>query len=150
MAVGPVVAAVGYLLMSTVHEPFAFATQMLPGLVVFGLGLTMTVSPLTAAILGAIDPARSGVGSAINNAVSRISGLIAIAFMAVIIGGTIDFDGFRQGAMVTAALFVAAGVISALGIRNDQSDFDRVSADSAASCHDRTTPPPAYSARLEP
>ena len=74
MAVGPLVAAVGYLLMAACAEPFDFWTQMLPGLVVFGLGLTITVSPLTAAILAAVDPAQSGIGSAVNNAISRIAG----------------------------------------------------------------------------
>ena len=67
------------------REPFDFWTQMLPGLVVFGLGLSITVSPLTAAILAAVDPAQSGIGSAVNNAVSRIAGLIAVAFTGVII-----------------------------------------------------------------
>ncbi len=74
MALGPLVAAAGYLLMSSVAEPFDIWTQMLPGLVVFGLGLSMTVSPLTAAILAAVDPTQSGIGSAINNAISRIAG----------------------------------------------------------------------------
>ncbi|HZN80729.1 MAG TPA: MFS transporter, partial [Mycobacterium sp.] len=58
MAVGPVVAAAGYLWMMMAREPFDFWTQMLPGLVVFGLGLSITVSPLTAAILAAVDPAQ--------------------------------------------------------------------------------------------
>jgi EmrB/QacA subfamily drug resistance transporter len=147
MAVGPLIAAVGYLWMLMAREPFNFWTQMLPGLVVFGLGLSITVSPLTAAILAAVDPAQSGIGSAINNAVSRIAGLIAIAFTGVIIGGAVDFAGFRQGALVTAALFAVAGVISAVGIRNAQCDFDRVSAEDAARCHDRATPPPAYTRR---
>jgi predicted MFS family arabinose efflux permease len=147
MAVGPLIAAGGYLLMAMAREPFNFWTQMLPGLVVFGLGLSITVSPLTAAILAAVDPAQSGIGSAINNAVSRIAGLIAVAFTGVIIGGAMDFAGFRQGALVTAALFALAGVISAVGIRNAQCDFDRVSSDSAARCHDRATPPPAYAKR---
>src|SRR5215213_6079421 len=79
MAVGPLIAAAGYLWMTMAREPFDFWTQMLPGLVVFGLGLSITVSPLTAAILAAVEPAQSGIGSAINNAVSRISGLIAVA-----------------------------------------------------------------------
>lgn len=164
MAIGPLTAAIGYLLMARAAEPFDFWTQMLPGLVIFGLGLTITVSPLTAAILAAVDPAQSGIGSAINNAVSRISGLIAIAFTGVIIAlgersdgngdlgersdgidfSTVDFDGFRQGMLVTAGLFVLAGVISAIGIRNDQYDTSRFSPESAAQCHDRATPPPAY------
>jgi EmrB/QacA subfamily drug resistance transporter len=147
MAVGPVIAAAGYLWMMMAREPFDFWTQMLPGLVVFGLGLSITVSPLTAAILAAVDPAQSGIGSAINNAVSRIAGLIAVAFTGVIIGGAMDFAGFRQGALVTAALFAVAGVISAIGIRNAECDFDRVSPEDAACCHDRATPPPAYARR---
>jgi EmrB/QacA subfamily drug resistance transporter len=147
MAVGPLIAAAGYLWMTMAREPFDFWTQMLPGLVVFGLGLSITVSPLTAAILAAVDQAQSGIGSAINNAVSRIAGLIAVAFTGVIIGGAVDFAGFRQGAVVTAALFAVAGVISAIGIRNAQCDFDRVSPEDAACCHDRATPPPAYAHR---
>jgi hypothetical protein len=154
MAAGPIIAAVGYLLMMTAREPFNLWLQMLPGLVVFGVGLSVTVSPLTAAILAAVNPAQSGVGSAINNAISRIAGLIAIAFTGVIISlgqgsdgivsGAIDFAGFRQGALVTAALFAAAGLISAIGIRNEQCDFNRLSPQSTAGCHDRATPPPAY------
>jgi EmrB/QacA subfamily drug resistance transporter len=144
MAAGPLIAALGYLWMTAAREPFDFWSQMLPGLVVFGLGLSITVSPLTAAILAAVDPAQSGIGSAINNAVSRIAGLIAVAFTGVIIGGAIDFAGFRQGALVTAGLFAIAGLISAVGIRNEQCDFDRVSPESAAGCQDRATAPPAY------
>jgi hypothetical protein len=147
MAVGPLIAAVGYLWMLMAREPFSFWTQMLPGLVVFGLGLSITVSPLTAAILAAVDPTQSGIGSAVNNAVSRISGLIAIAFTGVIIGGAVDFAGFRRGALVTAALFVVAGVVSAVGIRNAQCDFGRVTAGDAAGCLDRVPPPPAYARR---
>ena len=144
MAIGPLIAAVGYLWMLMAREPFDFWTQMLPGLVVFAPGLSVTVSPLTAAILAAVEPAQSGIGSAINNAVSRIAGLIAIAFAGVIIGGAVDFAGFRQGALVTAGLFAVAGLISAIGIRNGQCDFDRVSPADAAGCHDRATPPPGY------
>jgi hypothetical protein len=106
----------------------------------------MTVSPLTSAVWPR-RPAQSSIGSAINNAVSRISGLIAVAFTGVIIGGAVDFAGFRQGALVTAALLAVAGLISAIGIRNAQCDFDRVSPEDAAGCHDRTPPPPAYSRR---
>jgi hypothetical protein len=157
MAVGPLIAAAGYLWMMMAREPFNFWTQMLPGLVVFGLGLSITVSPLTAAILAAVDPAQSGIGSAINNAVSRIASLIAIGFAGVIISlgershgngvSAVDFAGFRQGALVTAGLFAVAGLISAIGIRNAQCDFDRVSPENAACCHDRTPPPPAYARR---
>jgi EmrB/QacA subfamily drug resistance transporter len=157
MAVGPLIAAAGYLWMLMAREPFDFWTQMLPGLVVFGLGLSITVSPLTAAILAAVDPAQSGIGSAVNNAVSRISGLIAIACTGVIISlgersdgkgvSAVDFAGFRRGVLVAAVLFAVAGVISAVGIRNTQGDMTRVTEETAASWHDRATPPPAYARR---
>lgn len=144
MVFGPLVAAAGFLLMVRAGEPFDFWTQLLPGLVVFGLGLSMTVSPLTAAILAAVDPAQSGIGSAINNAISRIAGLIAIAFTGVIVGGSMDFAGFRRGVCVVAVLLVVAGLISWAGIRNDECDYSRVSTKAAAGSHDRATPPPAY------
>jgi EmrB/QacA subfamily drug resistance transporter len=150
MAVGPLVAAAGFLLLMSVRAPFDFWTQMLPGLIVFGVGLSVTVSPLTAAVLAAVEPAQSGIGSAVNNAVSRIAGLIAVAFTGVIIAGTGDsgfapgdFTGFRQGAMVVAVLFAVAGLISAVGISNGQCQYGRVSPKVAAPCHDRATPPPA-------
>ena len=147
MAVGPLIAAAGYLLMTTVERPFDFWTQMLPGLVVFGLGLSMTVSPLTAAILAAVDPAQSGIGSAINNAISRIAGLIASS--AFILGGGSSAAQWISRVSGRARLWSAAcsrsrGSISWVGIRNAQGDYGRVSAGTAAGCHDRATPPPAY------
>jgi EmrB/QacA subfamily drug resistance transporter len=150
MAAGPLVAAAGFLLMTSARAPFDFWTQMLPGLIVFGVGLSVTVSPLTAAVLAAVDPTQSGIGSAVNNAVSRIAGLIAVAFTGVIIGAAGDsgfvpgdFAGFRQGALVIAVLFAVAGLISAVGISNAQCDYGRVSPEATAPCHDRATPPPA-------
>jgi EmrB/QacA subfamily drug resistance transporter len=143
MAAGPLIAAAGYLWMTMAREPLDFWTQILPGLVVFGVGLSVTVSPLTATVLAAVDQSQSGIGSAINNAISRIAGLIAIAFTGVIIGGAVDFDGFRRGALVAAVLFAVAGVVSAIGIRNTECDFGRVSPGEEAACHDRATPPPA-------
>jgi EmrB/QacA subfamily drug resistance transporter len=150
MALGPLIAAAGFLLMTTARAPFDFWTQMLPGLIVFGVGLSVTVSPLTAAVLAAVDPSQSGIGSAVNNAVSRIAGLIAVAFTGVIIGSTADsgfapgdFAGFRQGAMVVAVLFAVAGLVSAVGISNRQCDYERVSPGAVAPCRDRAAPPPA-------
>ncbi|MDT5074395.1 MAG: hypothetical protein QOH82_3715 [Mycobacterium sp.] len=153
MAVGPLIAAAGFLLLTTARAPFDFWTQMLPGLIVFGVGLSVTVSPLTAAVLAAVNPAQSGIGSAVNNAVSRVAGLIAVAFTGVIIGigqpghGTIsaamDFAGFRNSVIVVAVLFAVAGVVSAVGISNQQCDMGRVSPEASARYHDRVTPPPA-------
>ncbi|MBM3717158.1 MAG: MFS transporter [Actinobacteria bacterium] len=118
MTVGPVVMAVGALLLLSVREDFDYWTQVLPGVVVSGLGLTMTVSPLTAAVLGAIESERSGIASAVNNAVSRVAGLLAIAAVSAVVGGSLDLDGFHRAAVVTAVLLALGGVAAFVGIRN--------------------------------
>ena len=135
MAAGPLLAAAGFLLIAGIRVEFDFWTQLLPGLVLFGVGLSMTVSPLTATVLAAVDPARSGISSAVNNAVSRVAGLLAIANLGVIVGGTMDVAGFRRAAVITAALFAAAGVISAVGIVNKR--VAAVASVDAARCLDR-------------
>jgi len=118
MTIGPLVMALGSLLLLSVSTEFDYWWQVLPGILVFGVGITLTVSPLTSAILGAIEPERSGIASAVNNAVARVAGLIVIALLAVIIGGELDLDGFHRAAIVTAGMMAAGGLISWLGIRN--------------------------------
>lgn len=142
MAAGPLIAAAGFLLMRPEAEHFDFWWQMLPALVLFGLGMTITVTPLTSAILAAVDPAQSGIGSAINNAVSRIAGLIAVALAGVIAGGAVDYGSFRRLALVAAALFAVGGVISAIGIRNPAPPTEPVAPEAMARCHDRAAVPP--------
>lgn len=119
MTVGPIVAGGGTLLYLFVARDFDYWTQVLPAVLVFGLGLTLTVSPLTAAILGSIESERAGTASAVNNAVARIAGLLTTAMLGVIVGGQLDLDGFRRATIVTAALFVVGGVVSFFGIRAD-------------------------------
>ncbi len=118
MTIGPLVMAVGAMLLLTVSSDFSYWTQVLPGVCVFGLGLTITVAPLTSAILGAIEPERSGIASAVNNAVARVAGLIVIALLATIVGGSLDLEGFHRAAVVTAVLMAAGGIVSYAGIRN--------------------------------
>jgi EmrB/QacA subfamily drug resistance transporter len=148
MAAGPLIAAAGFVLMRPSAAHFDFWLQLLPGLVLFGLGLTITVTPLTSAVLAAVEPSQSGIGSAINNAVSRIAGLIAVAFAGVIAGGALDYDSFRRLADVTAGVFVVGGVVAAIGIRNPAKPIKPVAADAIARCSDRVAAPPgAYAAR---
>jgi EmrB/QacA subfamily drug resistance transporter len=120
MTVGPLVCAVGFLLTLTMTSEAAFWTQVLPGVTVFGLGMAITVAPLTTAILGAVDPARAGIGSAINNAVARVAGLIAVACTGIIVGTALDLDGYHRAALATAALLVVGGIVSLAGIRNPE------------------------------
>lgn len=122
MTVGPITMGIGALLLLTVSTDFSYWWQVLPSMIVMGAGLALTVAPLTSAILGAIGPERSGIASAVNNAVARVAGLIAIALVATIVGGTLDLDGFHRAAIVTAALMIAGGIASFLGIRNPARD----------------------------
>lgn len=127
MTVGPLLLGIGAWLLLLVDTPFSYWTQVLPTMLVMGLGLSIMVAPLTAAILGAIGPERSGIASAVNNAISRVAGLIVIALLATIVGGTLDLRGFHSAALVTGALFVAGAIVSFVGIRNPRST-DRVEA----------------------
>ncbi len=79
MTFGPIIGGLGFLYMLNVDSAINYWTQLLPGILIFSLGLAMTVAPLTSAVLGDIDPRNAGIGSAINNAVARIAGLIAVA-----------------------------------------------------------------------
>jgi EmrB/QacA subfamily drug resistance transporter len=143
MAAGPLVAAGGFLLMTSARSDFDLWRQLLPGVTLFGLGLTVTVSPLTAAVLAAVDPAQSGIGSAVNNAIARVSGLVAVALTSVIVGGVVDVAGFHRGVVVAAVLFVVAGLVSAAGIRNDAAGLTGIPRVASAGCVDRPAPPPA-------
>lgn len=118
MTAGPLVMAAGVLLLLTVSEDFSYWWQVLPSVLVFGIGLTLTVAPLTSTILGSIDESRSGIASAVNNAVARVAGLIVIALLATIVGGSLDLAGFHRAAVVTAVLLAAGGIVSFLGIRD--------------------------------
>lgn len=119
MAVGPVIAGIGFLLLLRVTEQIQYWTQLLPGVLVFGLGLAMTVAPLTTAILSSIDSKQAGIGSAVNNAVSRVAGLVAIALIGVITGPVLTLAGFRRGIIIMAALLIFGGVISFVGMQNN-------------------------------
>ncbi|MEO6513316.1 MAG: MFS transporter [Candidatus Saccharimonadales bacterium] len=120
MTLGPIIGAAGFLLMLRAGAHVHYWTELFPGVVVFGLGLSITVAPLTSAILGSIDSSHAGIGSAVNNAVARIAGLIAIAGVGLVIGSTLTTAGFHNGLIATAALLAAGGIISGFGIRNNQ------------------------------
>lgn len=79
MGTGPVVAGLGFLLIAGMPANVNYWTQLLPGVLIFGLGLAITVAPLTSAILGDVPQEQAGIASAINNAVARIAGLVAVA-----------------------------------------------------------------------
>ncbi|HUA13115.1 MAG TPA: MFS transporter [Candidatus Sulfotelmatobacter sp.] len=118
MSLGPLIAGIGFILISRVTLPIDYTSKLLPGILVFSLGLSMTVAPLTAAVLGKIEQSHSGIASAVNNAISRIAGLIAIAVIGVIVGRSISLSGFHDAITLTAGLLIIGGAVSAVGIEN--------------------------------
>ncbi|HVX57033.1 MAG TPA: MFS transporter [Candidatus Saccharimonadales bacterium] len=85
MGFGPLIGGAGFLLVARLPLHFTYWTQLLPAIIVFGLGLSITVAPLTAAILGDVPPAQAGIASAVNNAVARVAGLLAVAAVGAIV-----------------------------------------------------------------
>jgi EmrB/QacA subfamily drug resistance transporter len=81
MGFGPIVAAAGLALLMRLDMKADYVTELLPALVLFGLGLSMTVAPLTSTVLGAVEEKHAGVASGVNNAIARIAGLLAIAVL---------------------------------------------------------------------
>jgi EmrB/QacA subfamily drug resistance transporter len=128
MGGGPLVAAVGIALLARVGRDVSYVTDLLPALLVFAVGLTLTVSPLTATVLADADDSDAGIASAINNAVARVAGLIGVSVIGVVVAGTLVGDtfapndasvqAFHQAIFICAGLVAAGGVVGALGIVN--------------------------------
>jgi Na+/melibiose symporter-like transporter len=127
LTVGPLVIAAGLLLMTRIDPRDSYLTGVLPAVIVFGLGLTLVVAPVTATVLAAADSRHSGIASGINNAVSRVAGLLAVAVLPLIANLTghrfyevaAMTNGFHV-AMVSCAVLAALGAVLAwLTIRSD-------------------------------
>jgi EmrB/QacA subfamily drug resistance transporter len=118
MTVGPLVCASGFLYMLFARTPLNVWTQILPGMIVFGIGIAMTASPLTATVLSQIPDGQAGIASAVNNAVSRVAALVAVAFIGVITQGAITIAGFHRGVITLAVLLSLSAVVSFIGLKS--------------------------------
>jgi hypothetical protein len=87
MCVGPIVGGVGLLMLTGVGADPDYVTEVLPGVIVFGLGLSATVAPLTATALNSVEERHVGIASGINNGVARVAGLLAVAVLGALIAG---------------------------------------------------------------
>ena len=127
MTIGPLGIAAGLALMSRVQAEATYFGTILPGLLVFGLGLSLTVAPLTATVLAAATSKHAGIASGVNNAISRGAGLLAVAAIPGLTGLTGDAyrdpvifaSGFRAAMRISAALAAAGGLLAWLSIRNE-------------------------------
>lgn len=126
MTLGPFLGGVGYLTFLGMDESVNYLSEVLPGVLLFSVGLSMTVAPLTSAILGAISAEQAGIGSAVNNAVSRIAGLITVALIGLIAVGELSPANFHRVVIVTAGLLFAGALTSLAGIRNPAATDDEL------------------------
>jgi hypothetical protein len=126
MTAGPLVIAAGMALFARVHGNGDYLTQVLPAVIVLGLGLATNVAPLTATALSAAPAEHSGIASAVNNDVARTAGLIAVAVLPALAGITGDAylhpavltRGFHTAVLIGAAAAAAGGILAAATIRN--------------------------------
>ena len=127
MTVGPIVAAAGMALFTRLGPGSTYVEDVLPAVLVFALGLSITVAPLTATVLAAAPEHQVGVASAVNNDVARTAGLLAVAVLPALAGITPAVyadpaalsSGFHRAVLISAGLCAAGGVLAALTIRND-------------------------------
>ncbi|MFF9196667.1 MFS transporter [Streptomyces sp. NPDC014779] len=133
LTVGPLLCAAGMLLMLRSGEDASYLTDVLPALLVLGLGMTTLVAPLTATVLASVDVSRSGLASGINNAAARAAGLVAVAALPLLAGmgpeayrSAEEFDAtFRRAMPICAGVLVAGAVLA----------FATLRAPARADCH---------------
>ncbi|RFU22090.1 MFS transporter [Geodermatophilus marinus] len=125
LTAGPLVAAVGVLLMARIDDDADYLTEVLPAAVLFGAGLTLLVAPLTATVLDSASDRYAGIASGVNNAVARAASLLAVAVVPVAAGiGGDDYTdpdlfaaGFRTAMLICAGLLVGGAVVALVWVR---------------------------------
>jgi hypothetical protein len=145
MTVGPLICAAALLLLSRIGPGASYQTRVLPAVLVLGLGLSLTVAPLTATALGSLDDRHAGIASGVNNAVARAAGLLSVAILPLAAGlgdGSLTDPSdlaptYRTAMMICAALLVVGGVIAAVAVPT------RLARPAAAPAPAAPTPPSA-------
>ena len=150
MGAGPLVAAAGILMLLRTGMHTSYVADLLPGLLVFSVGLSLTVAPLTATVLADADESDAGIASAINNAVARVAGLVGVSVIGVVVASTLVGDtfaantesvrAFHQVVVICAALMAAGGLAGVIGITNPRRV---VQAERCPGGHFAGTPQPA-------
>jgi predicted MFS family arabinose efflux permease len=128
MGVGPLVSSAGVLLLLRTGLHTSYLGDVLPAMLVFALGLALTVSPLVATVLADADESDAGIASAVNNAVARVAALIGVSVIGVVVAQTLVGDtfaateesvrAFHQVVLICAVLVAVGGIVGVLGIVN--------------------------------
>ncbi len=126
MTLGPLLCALGTAALARAHAGASYAVDVLPPLVLFGLGLSLTVAPLTATVLAAAPERHAGLASGVNNAVARIAGLLAVAVLPLVAGlhgeayhrPELLGPAFRTAMWCCAGLLAVGGLLAAAFVRS--------------------------------
>jgi EmrB/QacA subfamily drug resistance transporter len=152
MSVGPIVGGIGLIMLLRVGADADYIADVLPAIVVFGLGLSATVAPLTATVLDSVEERHVGIASGVNNGIARVAGLLAIAVLGAVIsakfgasvGGEAgsnpltasepdaSTEAFHLGVVIAGALMIAGGIFAGIGIENPRKQMKAVPAGGAA------------------
>ena len=134
MGGGPLLAATGTLLLLRLGQEVSYVTDLLPALLLFAVGLSLTVAPLVATVLSDADEHDAGIASAINNALARVAGLVGISVVGLVVAGNLvgdtfapnqeSVDAFHQVIGICALLMAVAGVAGAVGITNRRREVE--------------------------
>jgi EmrB/QacA subfamily drug resistance transporter len=120
LILGPALCAVGVLLLARVEPSSSYVSDILPGILVFSLGLTAMVAPLTATVLAAASDSNAGIASGVNNAIARAASLLTVAALPSLVGLSGDdyrdpatlTDGFRLAMLLCAGLLVVGSLVA--------------------------------------
>jgi len=127
MTGGLLAAAAGLLLLTRIGPNASYVADVLPAVLLFGLGLSMTVAPLTATVLASADDRHAGIASGVNNATARAAGLLSVAGLPAAVGLTgaalyssdLLNEGFHRAMVICSVLMVLAAALSAVLVSND-------------------------------
>ncbi len=152
MCAGPIVGGIGLIMLLRVSADADFVADVLPAIVVFGVGLAATVAPLTATVLDSVEERHVGIASGVNNGISRVAGLLAIAVLGAVISAKFGADvggdpganpltasepdastaAFHLGIVIAGLLMIAGGIVAGIGIENPRQRSKAVPAGGAA------------------